>query len=86
MFNYVFFIYRFPYVSHLICNAGVVSFKSLDLVKAWTQVFTDFVGSMTSPNYVVQHVGELSVDGLGWVWQCNLFGHYALVGPSLPAQ
>jgi hypothetical protein len=41
---------------------------------------------MTAPVYVVQHVGELSVDGLGWVWQCNFFGHYALVCFLLPPQ
>ncbi|KAF8239557.1 hypothetical protein L208DRAFT_1449801 [Tricholoma matsutake] len=68
----------YPYVSHLICNAGVVSIKSLDWIGCFVQVFTDFIGAITTPNYLKQHVGELSVDGLGWAWQCNVFGHYAL--------
>jgi len=78
-------VLRYPYVSHLICNAGVVSAKGIDWVGAWIQVFTDFIGAFTAPTFIKQHVGELSVDGLGWVWQCNLFGHYALVRspPSL---
>ena len=46
--------------------------------------------AVTSPTYYTQNKGEESVDGLGWVWQCNLFAHFALVGflicPSLPSR
>ncbi|EAU80573.1 3-keto sterol reductase [Coprinopsis cinerea okayama7 len=69
---------RYPYVSHIAANAGLASFKSIDWIGAMKQLFTDPMGAMTSPNYYTQHAGELSVDGLGWVWQCNLFGHYTL--------
>ena len=38
---------------------------------------------MTSPVYYLQHSGEMSTDNLGWVWQSNVFGHFALVRPFL---
>jgi 3-keto steroid reductase len=70
---------RYPYVSHLICNAGVANFVGISWPKAIWQVVTDFIGSMTAPIYFLYKDGGTSVDGLGWVWQCNVFGHYCLV-------
>ena len=42
------------------------------------QLLTDPMGALTSPAFYLQHTGELSIDGLGWVWQCNFFGHFVL--------
>jgi 3-keto steroid reductase len=39
----------------------------------------DWVKAVTAPIYYMQEVGQLSQDGLGWVWHCNVFGHYVLV-------
>jgi len=66
-------------VSHLICNAGLASFTKVDLLKFANEFFTDPFMALTMPEYYGQVVGELSTDGLGWIWQCNAFGHYALV-------
>ncbi|KAG1739846.1 NAD(P)-binding protein [Suillus paluster] len=68
----------YPYVSHLICNAGVASFVSINWFLAIKQLATDWVEAVTAPIYYTQEVGQLSQDGLGWVWQCNVFGHYVL--------
>lgn len=70
---------RYPYVSHLICNAGVASFTSIEWVTAIKQLCTEPVIGVTAPLYYRQRQGEISADGLGWVWQCNVFGHYCLV-------
>jgi hypothetical protein len=70
---------RYPYVSHLICNAGVGSFTGINWPKAIWQICTDFMQAVTSPSYFFHTVGDLSVDGLGLIWQCNLFGHFCLV-------
>ena len=70
---------RYPYVSHLICNAGVINFKNIDWVSCLTQLAREPVQAVTAPEYYRQYVGEKSVDGFGWVWQCNVFGHYCLV-------
>jgi 3-keto steroid reductase len=34
---------------------------------------------VTIPEYNIQRRAMMSDDGLGWVWQCNVFGHYILV-------
>ncbi|KAG2363859.1 NAD(P)-binding protein [Suillus spraguei] len=71
-------IKTYPYVSHLICNAGVASFIGINWMLAIKQFITDCIESVTTPIYYTQEVGQVSQDGLGWVWQCNLFGHYVL--------
>ena len=47
------------------------------------QLVTEPIVALTSPLYKLQRKGERSVDGLGWVWQCNVFGHYVMVGTHL---
>ncbi|KAG1803395.1 NAD(P)-binding protein [Suillus subaureus] len=71
-------IKTYPYVSHLICNAGVASFVSINWLLAIKQFVMDCVEAVTAPIYYTQEVGQVSQDGLGWVWQCNVFGHYVL--------
>jgi hypothetical protein len=39
----------------------------------------DVFGLVTDPQYNVQRRAVMSDDGLGWTWQCNVFGHYILV-------
>jgi NAD(P)-dependent dehydrogenase (short-subunit alcohol dehydrogenase family) len=63
----------------LIFNAGVANFTGIDWLAALKQIAANFVDGITRPRFNLQTVGEVSVDGLGWVWQSNLFGHYALV-------
>ncbi|KAG6916574.1 hypothetical protein DXG01_006345 [Tephrocybe rancida] len=70
---------KYPYVSRLIFNAGIASFSAIDWVEAFKQIIREPVNAVTAPLFYSQHQGELSIDGLGWVWQCNLFSHYVLV-------
>ncbi|GLB33244.1 putative 3-keto sterol reductase [Lyophyllum shimeji] len=69
---------KYPYISRLICNAGVASFSSIDWPACFKQMLRDPMAAVTGPQFYLQHEGEISIDGLGWVWQCNLFGHYVL--------
>ncbi|KIL67356.1 hypothetical protein M378DRAFT_102521 [Amanita muscaria Koide BX008] len=68
---------KYPYVSHLICNAGLASFSRLDWPVAIKETLLNPGGVPSRPVYI-QHKGEESVDGFGWVWQCNFFGHFVL--------
>ena len=70
---------RYPYITHIINNAGVASFTHIDWVLCIKQILKSPIEAVTSPVFNLQSVGERSVDNLGWVWQCNVFGHYALV-------
>ncbi|KAJ7179606.1 3-keto sterol reductase [Mycena filopes] len=69
---------RYPYISHFVFNAGVASFHHIDWVACLKQVARNLLSAITRPEFYVQSVGEVSVDGLGWIWQSNLFGHYVL--------
>ncbi|KAF8730503.1 hypothetical protein AX14_005510 [Amanita brunnescens Koide BX004] len=69
---------KYPYVSHLICNAGLASFIGICWPLAIKAVLSNPMVAVTSPTYYTQNKGEESVDGLGWVWQCNLFAHFVL--------
>ena len=68
-----------PYISHLVCNAGFVSFKCLDRVGCISQLIRNPVEAVLSPDYYVQYVGEVSADNLGMVWQSNVFSHFVMV-------
>jgi 3-keto steroid reductase len=70
---------RVPYITHLVFNAGVASFKSIDYWAYLKQLFTSPLASITAPVFYKQHKGEISSDNLGWVWQSNVFGHFVLV-------
>lgn len=64
----------------MVLNAGVGSFTGINWWRAVYEICTSFKTAVTAPSFKLQAVGEMSDDGLGWVWQCNVFGHYALVG------
>lgn len=70
---------RVPYVSHLVCNAGVASFSGMDWLACIKQLLASPMSAITAPGFYLQHTGEISVDNLGWVWQSNVFGHFVLV-------
>ncbi|KAI9453227.1 hypothetical protein F5148DRAFT_1378490 [Russula earlei] len=50
----------YPYVSHLVCNAGIAPFLNI----SWSLLLRQDV----------QHTALMSDDGLGCAWQCNVFG------------
>ena len=77
---------RYPYVSHLVCNAGVAPFLKISWSLFCQQLWREILGFrllrvVTEPAFYLQRVGLMSDDGLGWAWQCNVFGHYILVRP-----
>ena len=75
--------FRYPYISHLIFNAGGASFVRIDYLRVVKQLFTrGLLDLVTHPDFNVENVGETSADGLGWVWQFNVFWHYVLVRSS----
>lgn len=71
--------YRYPYVTDLICNAGLASFSHIHWPSFIIQLVTEPIVALTKPRFHRENQGELSVDGLGWVWQCNVFAHYCIV-------
>lgn len=75
--------HTYPYVSHLVCNAGVAPFLRISwpllLLQLWQDLCAlDPFGFATHPRYNIQRTAIVSDDGLGWAWQCNVFGHYVV--------
>ncbi|KAF9266884.1 3-keto sterol reductase [Marasmius fiardii PR-910] len=69
---------NYPYISHLFCNAGVATFFKIDWWRCAKQFLNSPFGAVTTPMFYSETWGEVSIDGYGWVWQCNVFGHYVL--------
>ena len=80
--NNFFFAFRYPYLNHLILNAGTASFAAIDWFKFAFQFMLHPVLTLTVVSYIIQRIGERSDDGFGYIWQCNVFGPYLFV--SLP--
>ncbi|CAE6471419.1 unnamed protein product [Rhizoctonia solani] len=72
-------VFEFPYITHLILNAGTGDFVGINWPLAIWEVCTRFKTAVTAPGFKIQATGKTSEDGLGWVWQCNVFGHFVLV-------
>jgi len=69
---------RYPYISHLILNAGLLNMIGIDFYKAFHQFIRNPALAVTIPNYFVQDGWSESEDNLGFLWQCNVFGHFCL--------
>jgi len=70
-------------IDWLIFNAGVAEVTSLNWITLTHQIITDPVLFCTVPNYLTERVGSMSEDGIGHIFQANVFGHYYIV--SLPS-
>ena len=70
---------RYPYVSHVVWNAGVANFTGYDWPLAIKQLCTEFVTAVTRPLFKLQLKGQKSDDGFGLIMQSNVLGHYFLV-------
>ncbi|KAG8882016.1 hypothetical protein FRB97_008790 [Tulasnella sp. 331] len=68
----------YSYVSHLVCNAGIIDFSHLDYWRAVKHFFWGPIDFATYPAYKIQHIGSTGSEGQGLTFQCNLFGHYIL--------
>jgi 3-keto steroid reductase len=62
------------------CNAGVALFLNIPwqlLRQVWRDVLElNLLSLVTIPGYKIQRGAMVSDDGLGQIWQCNVFGHY----------
>ncbi|EPQ27435.1 uncharacterized protein PFL1_04973 [Pseudozyma flocculosa PF-1] len=76
---------RYPYLTHIILNAGSSAWIGLDWLHATWMVMTSFRYAVTWPAYKIQRAGDISDDGFGWVWQCNVGAHWVLVRALLPS-
>lgn len=73
----------YPHLTTLVLNAGMGAFSALSWPGAARQFFTDIVGCVSTPDYIIQEAGKLSADGRrGGVWGVNVLSAYILVSPG----
>ena len=87
--NGFFFASRYPYLNHLVSNAGTASFAAIDWFKLVVRMILHPIVTLTVVTYIIQRIGEMSDDGFGYIWQCNVFGPYLFVRPfaqTIPLQ
>lgn len=66
-------------IDWLIFNAGVAEVTSLNWYGVAHQILTDPILFCTVPNYLTERIGSISEDGIGYIFQANVFGHYYIV-------
>ena len=66
-------------IDWLIFNAGVAEVTSLNWITMMHQILTDPILFCTVPNYLTERIGSISKDGIGYIFQANVFGHYYIV-------
>lgn len=76
--------HRHSHLTHLILNAGGAAWGGLDWLKATWMILTSFRAALTYPSFKIQRSGDLSQDGIGWVWSINVGGSWMLAQALLP--
>ncbi|KAI9468265.1 MAG: hypothetical protein EXX96DRAFT_591511 [Benjaminiella poitrasii] len=72
-------INKYPHVDYLFCNAGILSALGINWKRTIYLALTDPVGLLERSDATIQNVGEINKDGMGKVFACNVFGHYAMM-------
>lgn len=75
---------KYKEIHYFFVNAAQGVYDGIDWVGATKQVFGNVLEAVTNPTYRIQRVGVKSKDGMGLVFQANVFGPYYLIQKILP--
>lgn len=75
---------KYSEIHYFYVNAAQGVYGGINWVGAVKEVCTNVIESVTNPTYKIQKVGIKSRDGLGLVFQANVFGPYYLIQKILP--
>ena len=75
---------RYPYLTHLVLNAGGAAWAGINWPLAFFEILTNLHRAVTRPSYKLQHPSEKTADGFGWVWEINCGMHYVLANGLVP--
>ncbi|KAK6462708.1 3-keto-steroid reductase [Scheffersomyces coipomensis] len=70
---------KYNHIDYFFVNAAQGVYSGLDWIGATKQILTNPLDGVTNPTYKIQEVGKKSKDGLGLVFQANVFGPYYLI-------
>ncbi|SCU90244.1 LADA_0F02740g1_1 [Lachancea dasiensis] len=75
---------QYSEIHYFFVNAAQGVYSGIDWLGAVKEVSTSPIEAVTNPTYKVQRVGVQSADGMGLVFQANVFGPYYLIQKILP--
>ncbi|CAM9016566.1 unnamed protein product [Wickerhamomyces anomalus] len=75
---------RYKAIDYFFANSAQGVYDGIDWVGAAKELIRDPIAGATDPHYKIQRVGVKSKDGMGLVFQCNVFGPYYLIHKILP--
>lgn len=70
---------KFPRIDYVFLNSAQGSFSGIDWIGAVNEIFANPLEAVTNPTYKIQKVGLKTNDGLGLVFQANVFGPYYFI-------
>ncbi|CAN3372322.1 hypothetical protein DIURU_004553 [Diutina rugosa] len=75
---------RYRKINYFFVNAAQGVYDGIDWIGAVKQICTNPIEGVTHPTYKLQRVGVKSADGLGLMFQANVFGPYYLIHRLTP--
>ncbi|CEG69968.1 hypothetical protein RMATCC62417_05951 [Rhizopus microsporus] len=70
---------KYEYVNYLFCNAGILSALGINWKKTLIMLFTQPVELLERSDATIQNVGEVTEEGIGYVFAANVMGHYIMM-------
>ncbi|KAL6931422.1 probable 3-keto-steroid reductase [Hanseniaspora guilliermondii] len=75
---------KFTRIDYFFVNAAQGAYSGIDWLGAVKEIISNPMKAVTNPNYKMQKVGVKSRDGMGLVFQANVFGPYYLIQKLKP--
>lgn len=70
---------KFLHIDYLFINAAQGCYGGIDWIQATKCICTNLLDAVTFPTYKIQRVGVTSKDGMGLLFQGNVFGPYFFI-------
>ena len=63
----------------MVFNAGLMAYAGIDWLIVAKQLLTEPKEVFAAAKFKIQHTGMTPDEGYGYIWQCNVFGHFIIV-------
>ncbi|KAI9257695.1 hypothetical protein BY458DRAFT_518635 [Sporodiniella umbellata] len=70
---------KYSHVNYIFCNAGILSALGINWKKTFSMFFTHPIQLIEKSDATIQRIGEISDEGIGYVFAANVLGHYFMM-------
>jgi 3-keto steroid reductase len=75
---------KYHQLDYFFANSAQGVYDGIDWIGAVREICANPIKGATDPHYKIQRIGVMSQDGMGLVFQCNVFGPYYLLQKLTP--